>query len=57
MPASAWFAQDAGVAVGLELRPDRAALCALLAGALPEDPEQVLDVMAVLVGDHVALGE
>src|SRR4051812_11034943 len=48
----------AGVAVGLELEPHGARLLALavVAHALVGS-EEVLDVMAVLVGDHVGLGE
>ena len=49
---------DAGVAVGLQLEPHRAGRLALavVADALV-GAEQVLDVVAVLVGDHVGLGE
>src|SRR5215210_4193062 len=49
---------DAGVAVGLQLESNRARLLAL---AVPADarvgPDEVLDVVAVLVSDHVRLGE
>lgn len=47
---------DARVAVGLELASHREALRPLAVAAdLVEDPELVLDVMAVLVCDHVGL--
>ena len=48
---------DAREAVGLELRPDRVALGAAGVAGLPQEAQQVLDVMAVFVGDDVALGE
>jgi hypothetical protein len=44
-------------AVGHELDADRAALGPDILRSVPEHAEQVLDVMAVLVGDHVALGK
>ena len=47
---------DAGEAVRLQFDADRAALCALVLRAV-EDAAEVLDVVAVLVGDHVGLGE
>ena len=48
----------AGVAVGLQLDPDRAALRALSVAARPiQDTGQILDVVAVLVGEDVGLGE
>ena len=58
MPGLGVVRPDAGEAVGLQLRPDRAALRSL-ALRLPaaEDPEEVLDVVTVLVGDDVALRE
>ena len=46
------------VAVGLQLDPDRAALRALAVAARPiQDTGQILDVVAVLVGEDVGLGE
>jgi hypothetical protein len=49
---------DARVAVRLELGPDRTALGALgVAADALEDAELVLYVVAVLVRDHVGLGE
>jgi Protein of unknown function (DUF998) len=49
---------DAGVAVGLELRTHRSALGALaVVSDLLEHAELVLDVVAVLVRDHVGLRE
>ena len=47
----------AGVAVGLELEPDRVAGRALLGADLAHRAEQVLDVVAVLVADDVGLHE
>ncbi len=44
-------------AVGLQLGAHRLALGAGVAVVAAEGPEQVLDVMSVLVGDDVALGE
>ena len=57
--STACAAQTPGVAVGLQLEPHRARLRALrvLAPDAPVGAEQVLDVMAVLVGDDVGLGE
>src|SRR4029079_6466946 len=48
---------DAGVAVGLQLGPDGAALGALRLRPLYERAQQVLHVVAVLVREHVRLGE
>ena len=50
---------DTGVAVGLELGPHREALRPRLVAAaqLVEEAELILDVMAVLVRDHVGLHE
>ena len=48
---------DARVAVRLELRSHRSACRARLARPLAEIPEQILDVVAVLVGEHVGLRE
>ena len=46
------------VAVGLQLDPDRAALRALAVAARAiQDAGQILDVVAVLVGEDVGLGE
>ena len=54
--AAAWFAPHAGEAIGLELDPHRPALGAGLAAASPlKRAEEVLDVVAVLVRDDVAL--
>ena len=47
----------AGVAVGLQLEPDRVAVGALLGADLAHGAEQVLDVVAVLVGEDVGLDE
>ena len=47
----------AGEAIGLELRLDRAAAGPARPAARRQEAEEVLDVMAVLVGDHVGLGE
>ena len=47
-----------GVAVGLQLEPHRAGRRTAVAGLHPlVGAEQVLDVVAVLVGDHVGPGE
>src|SRR3954451_13742921 len=47
-----------GEAIGLQLEPDGSAIGTGLAALGPiEDAEHVLDVMAVLVRDHVRLGE
>ena len=48
---------DAGQAVGLQLRPYRASLRAGPAGAAAQAAEQVLDVVPVLVRQHVGLRE
>src|SRR5207237_9313234 len=53
---------ETGVAVGLELEPDGqlirlAGIALLLAAHTFLGPQQVLDVMAELVRDHVRLGE
>ena len=49
---------DAGVAVGLQLQPHRAGRLPLAVSAhLLIGAQQVLDVVPVLVGDHVRLGE
>ena len=48
---------DAGEAVGLELGPDRSPCGAGAAAAAAGGAQEVLDVVAVLVGDDVALGE
>ena len=49
---------DARVAVGLQLRADGAALRPLRVVPDPiEHAEQILDVVAVLVGEHVGLDE
>ncbi len=47
----------AGVAVGLELEPDRVAGRTLLGADLAHGAEQVLDVVAELVGEDVRLHE
>ena len=46
-----------GVAVGLELEPHLAALRARVAARAPQRAGQVLDVVPVLVGEDVRLGE
>ena len=57
-PVSTALAAQLGVAVSLELRPDRPALGALAVVAdLLEDAELVLDVVSVLVGENVRLRE
>ena len=48
---------DAGVAVGLQLEAHRVAVAALLGAHLAHRAEQVLHVVAVLVGEHVGLRE
>ncbi len=54
---------DPGEAVGLELEPDRQCVSVrlgeplLLPVDLVGDPEEVLDVVADLVGDDIGLGE
>src|SRR5215208_1049489 len=48
---------DPREAVGLELRAHRASLCAGAAGAALQATEQVLNVVTVLVGEHVSLSE
>ena len=45
---------DAGVAVGLELGPDQLTAGTLAAAPRAELAEEVLDVVAVLMGDNVA---
>ena len=54
---AAWLHPDAGEAVGHELRPDAPALGAAAATAGRQEALEVLDVVAVLVGDDVGLGE
>src|SRR3954452_19720012 len=48
---------DACEAVGLELGPDRASGRTRAATGLRQEVQQVLDVVAVLMGKHVTLGE
>ena len=62
MPSASWvvvagLGPHAGVAVGLQLEPYRVALRTLLGLHLAHGAEQVLDVVAVLVGEHVGLDE
>ena len=53
--SAAWFAQIPGIAVRLQLGAHRLALCPRLALARLEGAQEVLDVVAVLVGDDVRL--
>ena len=56
--STAWFGPHAGVAVGLQLEAHRHPTSGPRGRRRPGVvAQQVLDVVAVLVGDHVGLGE